>query len=135
MLKLKVPPSTSGVFDRVKELNKSEYIYIGIDDPYKAWVTDIDENTITYSSAEYKGEDIIGKINEKQTLKKEDVNQNYKLGENADKKPLLIRKPLTAGGGKTRAPGKRVIDGRARVVYVGPRGGEYIKKDGKFVRI
>lgn len=28
-----------------------------------------------------------------------------------------------------------VVDGRKRVVYLGPRGGQYVKRDGKFVRI
>lgn len=133
--KRKVPTSTSGVFDRVKELkNKNEDIWIERNDPYKAFVTKVGENTITYSSAEYKDQDIVGDINSGQTLQRVDVDRYYELGENEDGAPLLKRKS-TAGGGKTRAPGKRVISGRARVVYVGPRGGEYIKKDGKFVRI
>lgn len=28
-----------------------------------------------------------------------------------------------------------VVDGRKRVVYLGPRGGQYVKRDGKFVRV
>ena len=42
-------------------------------------------------------------------------------------------------GGKAKSPvasDKRVtIDGKKRVVYVGSRGGTYIKKDGTFVRV
>ena len=60
----------------------------------------------------------------------------YELVKNDDGILVLKkREQEMAGGGKRRAPVKRVIHGRARVVYVGPRGGEYIKKDGKFVRI
>jgi hypothetical protein len=144
MLKLKVPPSTSGVFDRVKELkNDDKYanryettIWIERNDEYEAWVTKVDENTITYSSAKFVHGAIDSKTIPDQTLYKDAVNRDYyELVEIKDRTFLLKLKPSTAGGGKTRAPGKRVISGRARVVYVGPRGGEYIKKDGKFVRI
>lgn len=137
MLKLKEKTSASKVFDRVKELLDSETVYIKTDAQKKAWVTKVVDNIITCASAEYNGQSIVRETIKKdgQTITMDDVNKNYELGVNEDGTALLIRKQSMVGGGKTRAPGKRVIGGRARVVYVGPRGGEYIKKDGKFVRI
>ena len=47
----------------------------------------------------------------------------------------------TSGGGKAKKPNlkatdKRVTVGKAkRVVYKGPRGGEYVKMNGKFVSV
>lgn len=133
MLKRKVQPSTSGVFDQVKELKKSRAVFIERDVPYKAWVTDFDENNIIYSSGKYSGDVLIGEYKHDLKLEKNAVNDNYELDNTGDTSLLKLKQQ--AGGGKRRAPGKRVIHGRARVVYVGPRGGEYIKKDGKFVRI
>jgi hypothetical protein len=43
------------------------------------------------------------------------------------------RKPMPNG---VKPSTERVIvNGRKRTVYVGPKGGRYIKRDGKFVRL
>ena len=45
-------------------------------------------------------------------------------------------KTKSAGPKAPQPSAKRVVvDGRKRVVYVGPRGGQYVKRDGKFVRV
>ena len=45
------------------------------------------------------------------------------------------KSPASKPKGPQPSAKRIIVDGRKRVVYVGPKGGKYIKKNGKFVRI
>jgi len=69
-------------------------------------------------------------------------NFNYISGQLAGINEIISElnsKKRNVGGSKSKTPqpsaNRVVVHGRNRIVYIGPRGGKYIKKDGSFVPI
>jgi len=99
----------------------------------------------------YNGFKRLGECNEKGTIiisdisiiqenaKKFNRNGNLAFGESISRMfDALINydKPnATVGGSKKQTKERIMLGGKSRVIYVGKRGGKYVKQNGKFVSI
>jgi hypothetical protein len=119
----------TGVFKPVHNFGNNGVLVQKVSDTNK-----LDEDKVTAPNKEedIKEEDITGHPSgynssvELQRRLGEVARMGRGGGINQGGKRLAAKKPTS----------KRVmIDGKNRTVYVGPKGGEYIKKDGKFVSI